>query len=247
MVTPTRRRQYGSGCIVADGPGKWIVRISLGRDPQTGRYRQKSRRVRGSRADAALALDELRSSRKSVTASKLPDDVTLNELIDKYFQRGSKLQPGTRRTYLSLWKVWLKDGIGRRKAADVDAYDFADLWEHMGKKGMSASTCYSTYALLKGAYRAAAKFDEFEFNTSRFVVPDKPQTEFRPHTEDSVLAAVLVAANELGEPWPFLIRLALTTGARRGELLALRWDSLDEDDLSGSNAASTSTPLARSC
>ena len=231
MATPSGRRQYGSGCIVADGPGKWIVRVSIGRDPQTGAYRQKTRRVRGSRADASRALDELRSSKSSSVPTSLPDGVTLNELIQKYFERGSKLQPGTRRTYLSLWNVWLKGGIGRKRAADVNAYDFADLWAYMGDKGMSALTCYSTYALLKGAYRAAAKFDEFEFNTSRFVVPDKPQTVFRPHTEDFVLASVWTAANELGEPWPFLIRLALATGARRGELLALRWDSLADDDL----------------
>ena len=225
-----KRRQYRTGSIVADGPGRWLVRASLGRNPQTGGYMQRSRTVYGTKADAEAALDQLRVNSGSAQSTSLGAKTTLNDLIARYFERGSKLQPGTRRAYQSLWSNYVRNGIGQKEASRVNAYDFTLLWEQMHDLGKSPSTIYSTYALLKASYRAAAKFDEFEFNTARFVVPQKPAEVIRPVLPDEVLVQLIAAAAVAGDPWPLLVRLALATGARRGELLALRWSSLSDDN-----------------
>lgn len=225
-----KRRQYRTGSIVPDGPGRWMVRASLGRNPQTGQYMQRSRRVYGTKIDAEAALDQLRVNSRSAQPTSLGPKTTLNDLIGRYFERGSKLQPGTRRAYKSLWSNYVLNGIGPKEAAKINAYDFTMLWEQMRDLGRSPSTIYSTYALIKASYRAAAKYDEFEFNNARFVVPQKPAEVTRPVILDEVLVLLINASNVAGDPWPLLLRLAMATGARRGELLALRWSSLGDDN-----------------
>ncbi len=50
-----------SGRIRSRGQGVWEVSIEVGRDPVTGRRRQLSRRVHGSRRDAQRLLNSLAS------------------------------------------------------------------------------------------------------------------------------------------------------------------------------------------
>lgn len=55
-------------------------------------------------------------------------------------------------------------------------------------------------------------------------VPNNPQ----PPTAEQA-AAIVVAAFAVDLGWGVLVWLAMVTGARRGELCALRWDSLDRE------------------
>ena len=62
-VTKTPRRK-GSGCIIRLRPGVWRVDIELTRDPITGRRRRISRRIKGTRNDAEVALSRLKVARE---------------------------------------------------------------------------------------------------------------------------------------------------------------------------------------
>jgi len=228
MATSTKRRPYHTGSVTSTSPGKWLVRISV-IDPRDGKRRFRARRVTGTKTQAEAALAALKRDVLAAKPSVLHAGVTLNQLIERHFERGTKLAPGTRRTYESLWHKWLENGIGKVRAADVAAYHYAELWKQMEAAGLSRSTINSAYALIKGAYRTAAKYDEFTYNAARFVSPPRPEPFLREHLSDETLIAIMKAAAASSEPyWPFLIRLALATGARRGELAALRWSALDD-------------------
>lgn len=55
----------GDGTIIEKARGVWEVQVSLGRDPITGKYRRKSRTVRGTKADARKARDQIRRELES--------------------------------------------------------------------------------------------------------------------------------------------------------------------------------------
>jgi hypothetical protein len=57
---PRSPRPKGTGGVVALGDGVWRVDVEINRDPVTGRRRRVSRRVRGTREDAEVALAKLR-------------------------------------------------------------------------------------------------------------------------------------------------------------------------------------------
>lgn len=205
-----------------------MLRVSV-KDPRDGKRRQISRRVSGTRTQAEHALKTFQREVEAAQPSVLPVGVTLNELIERYFERGSKLATGTRRAYESLWRRWIENGIGALRAADVAAYHYAELWQQMQAAGLSRSTMNGAYALIKGSYRAAAKYDEFAYNTARFEAPPRPEPHQREHLDDDTLRAIICAGADTGAFWPLLIRLALATGCRRGELAAMRWSALNDD------------------
>ena len=86
MATKTKRRPYSSGCILSTGPGKWMLRVSV-KDPRDGKRRQISRRVSGTRTQAEHALKTFQREVEAAQPSVLPVGVTLNELIERYFER----------------------------------------------------------------------------------------------------------------------------------------------------------------
>lgn len=59
-------------------------------------------------------------------------------------------------------------------------------------------------------------------------IPRAPTPEPKPPTLEKATAIVNEAFKDL--PWGMLVWLAMTTGARRGELCAVRWNWLDLDD-----------------
>lgn len=236
MATKTKRRPYHTGSVISTGTGKWLVRVSV-IDPRDGKRRFRAQRVAGTKTQAEAALEALKRGVALARPSALDAGVTLNQLIERHFERGTKLATGTRRTYESLWHKWLEHGIGKVRAADVAAYHYAQLWKQMEDAGLSRSTMNSAYALIKGSYRTAAKYDEFAYNAARFEAPPRPEPFLREHLTDETLVAIMRAATTAPDPyWTFLVRLALATGCRRGELAALRWNALDDGWLSVRNS-----------
>jgi len=228
MASKAKRRPYHTGSVISTGTGKWLVRISV-TDPRDGKRRFRAQRVAGTKTQAEAALAALKREAEATQHSVLDSGVTLNELIERYFERGSKLATGTRRTYESLWHKWIEHGVGKTRAVDVAAYHYAQLWDEMQAAGLSRSTMNGTYALIRGSYRAAAKYDEFTYNAARFEAPPRPEAYQREHLSDETIRAIITAAGESEPYWRFLIRLALATGCRRGELAAMRWNALDSE------------------
>jgi hypothetical protein len=66
-ATPSgaRRRAWGRGNIEQSGPDKWVVRLSHGREPATGKRVRDSRTVRGSRRDAERVLADMVRERET--------------------------------------------------------------------------------------------------------------------------------------------------------------------------------------
>jgi hypothetical protein len=55
----TRNRNRRRGTIAPKGEGKWLVRVSQGRDPVTGKWLRQSKLVCGPRRDAEKLLTQL--------------------------------------------------------------------------------------------------------------------------------------------------------------------------------------------
>jgi len=89
------------GSIRAKVPGKrYEIRVALGRDATTGRYRQKSLTVHGSKAEAQRALRRLLSDLEagSVESARVErHSATFGELLDEWlsFKLAADLSPTT--------------------------------------------------------------------------------------------------------------------------------------------------------
>jgi integrase len=102
----------------------------------------------------------------------------------------------------------------------------ATLQERGSAKGkaLSPKSCKHALALLRSALRWAARHDLVHRNVAEAVdAPSVPRSQARAPSEVEV--ARLFTVTDATRWGPFF-RLALGTGARTGELLALRWDDV---------------------
>jgi len=215
---------------------RWRVIVYAGRDPITGRKRQKSVSV-ASRAEAKQAeawlITEVGAGQHRGTVNR-----TVAELLDRWLEWRQSVRPispttvATYRGYIdrSILPAIGKLQLGRLDAATLDAF-YAHLRKRGGKGGrpMAASSVHQVHAILSGALNRAVVWGWTAHNPARLATPPSiERTDLQPPAvEDAarLLAVALAEDPELG----LFLRLAVMLGARRGELCALRWSDVDLD------------------
>jgi integrase len=215
---------------------RWRVIVYAGRDPITGRKRQKSVSV-ASRAEAKQAeawlITEVGAGQHRGTVNR-----TVAELLDRWLEWRQSVRPispttvATYRGYIdrSILPAIGKLQLGRLDAATLDAF-YAHLRKQGGKGGrpMAASSVHQVHAILSGALNRAVVWSWIASNPARLATPPSiERTDLQPPAvEDAarLLAVALAEDPELG----LFLRLAVVLGARRGELCALRWSDVDLD------------------
>ena len=94
---------------------------------------------------------------------------------------------------------------------------------------LAAATVCRIHAVLSAACSSALRWGWIPFNPIDAVrVPSKPKPNPRPSTPAETARLVKEATCQNPE-WGLYLWLAVVTGARRGEMLALRWSHLDLD------------------
>jgi integrase len=233
-----RRRKRGSGGVVNLGNRTWRVDVEIARDAVTGRRRRVSRTVRGSRADAELALSRLKvadhekrllsggTNARSVKAALA--------LYQETAERGSlQLAPKTLTTTRSAIKVMvlteLQDGrlFGAIALSRLTWQDIELLYTAMRKSGRGPDWIRRCATVLTRALELARKRGLIDSNPSKDAVrPKSVRTKPFAPTESEVRAVLeIVSATD-----PDLAGLAIlvaSTGIRTGEALGLTWSDVD--------------------
>jgi integrase len=165
--------------------------------------------------------------------------MTMAELIDEFVEQYSKKDPGV----LSRLKLW-RAMLGETSVADVDERRIKaalrDLEAGKAARGdgpgrvvdTDRSRTGATVNRYKAAISAVFKYAVEQHDLSRnpaLGISGRPEGNGRDRfLSDDEQARLLGAC--AASPWPklhLLVLMAITTGARQGELLALRWSDLD--------------------
>ncbi len=209
-----------------EGSGIWELRVYNGTDPVSGKARQVSRTVRGG---ARKADDELRALIREVEAGKhRTTEGTVGHLLDLYLAQieSNGASPYTLRNLRGIVRNHLGPQLGltplsELTAAQIDAY-YRSLYGRLHPR-----TIYGHHALLRAALNQAIMWEWLVVNpTRRATPPAVPRHEPTPPTAAEVVA-LLEAAEAVNPSMAAFLYVAATTGARRGELCALRAASVD--------------------
>jgi len=212
------------------GKDSWELRVYLGTDPETGRQRWASRTVHGSRRFAQAQLCELaeEAGYAHLRAG------TLSDLLDRWFEAAS---PGWARTTVSHTRsvidCYLKPHLGHLHLAKLTTEDIDDFYGHLLRAGgrndrpLAPGTVARVHGVLHRALGQAVRWEWVWLNPASNASPPRvPPAEIRPPSPEQV-ARLLDAARQDDPALFCFIRLAASTGARRGQLLALRWNAID--------------------
>jgi integrase len=206
----------------------WAIVIDVGRDPETGKRKQKWESGFKSKSEADDKLIELLGKKQRGEVID-PDKTPLCEYLTKWLDgRVDELAPLSVTQYRSVIRNHIepesiaKMPIGKIRRAHVKAFE-----QTLRVKELSASTRNVVRAVLSRALADAVEGDLIGSNPVEGIRRQRDgrgQARSRPRFTVWTPAELLelLAAAE-GDRLEALWRVAAATGARRGELLGLTW------------------------
>ncbi|WP_191905415.1 tyrosine-type recombinase/integrase [Flintibacter sp. KGMB00164] len=151
---------------------------------------------------------------------------------------GLKEQRGTKHSTIMLYKHLTEriyPAIGHIKLRELRADHLNDLYSALSKDGLnkrnggklSTKTILEHHRLISTVLEQAVKEGLVPFNVaSRATLPKAEHKEVNYFQPEQV-AAIRDALEQEPMKWKTLVHLLLITGARRGEVLGLKWDKVD--------------------
>ena len=227
---PERRRTtYGAGSMKQRGgdPNTWRLRAFTGRDPVSGHAIQIHRTFHGSETAARKALAKLVAE---VQAGKFDRTrATVGQLLDKWLEQiGSSRRPSTVAGYRSKIEHAIRPALGDVRLSKLGADDLDANYRAWLEGGLSPTTVRQYHAILSAALRQGERWGWVDQSPARRASPPTVRTSPMSIPTPAQLTQLLRAAG--GDPvLATAIALAALTGARRGELCALRWSDVDLD------------------
>jgi len=223
--TPRARR--GTGNLYQRRDGRWEARLWV-RGPG-GSWTRRSL-IGSDKDDVARRLRAALVQRDGGTFPAATGRTTLRDFIDSWLP-GIKptVRPRTFVSYTQLLRDHIVPELGTMPLKQLGPQHVTGMNTRMIDKGRSAKTIANASAVLHLALETAVRWRLIPYNPAALVHPPR---HARP--EMKVLSAeqarhMVDASDARNDPLATLWALALGTGARQGELLALRWGDLDAD------------------
>jgi integrase len=221
----TKRRGNGEGSITRHKKsGLWMARYTA-QTPQG----PKRKTIYGKKRQGVA--DKLARALSNRVDGIVMDDknLTMGDYLDRWLSdavRGTVRESTySRDKYLVTNHV--KPSIGRVKLKNVNALHLQSLYRERLDSGLSGSTVQKIHHVLHKALTQAMRWDLIPRNHADSVkAPTPTPKEMHPL---SVLEARQLLEAARGDRLEALYVLAIHTGMRRGELLALKWADVDLD------------------
>jgi integrase len=206
----------------------WRVHVYLGVDADTGKQRYLTRTVRGTKREAeAVRADLVAQAVKGRFGDTAPG--TVADVLDRWLGHiEPDVSPATVAAYRVYLRKWILPRLGseridRLRAADLDRF-YASL-----RKRMSAASVRKIHTILRAGFGQAVRRQMIPENPAVHASPPRARRPPIKAPTPEQVARLLVAAQEEDPEFGLYVRLAAVTGARRGELCALRWSDFDLD------------------
>jgi integrase len=212
------KRGNGEGSITQLTDGRWQARISLDGGARKALY-GKTRAEVASKLTAAL-----RDRDRGVPV--LGEKQTVGTYLATWLDASKhRVKPRTYERYAELIAVHVTPSLGRVALAKLSPQHVQRLYTAKLDEGLSSTTVHHIHAVLRTALAHAEKQGLVARNVVKLTTPPRMR-RIEMHTLTSEQAQKLLATAK-GDRLEALYVLALSTGMRQGELLALRWADVD--------------------
>ena len=214
------------GQIVTRGDRRWLVRVYLGRDSNTGRRKYHNRTIRGALREAQQYLNKRLRERDEERDCE-GSAISCTEYFDRWLQMAAKpkLREKSFRDYEGLLARYIRPKLGDCRLLRIAPLDLQSIYQDMREQGLSPRTIGYTHAVVHAALEQAVKWRLLSQNPAGGVeLPKSARSEMRVMNAEEVRRFLEYA---LLTPYGLVFAIAVTTGARPSEYLALRWQDVD--------------------
>ena len=211
----------------------WYGRVEVGRDPVTGRRRQRAFSARTKKE----VVDWIAEIKTDIAKAQYvpPTKRTVAEWFDEWFETVVKPHKSMRtvETYENVLEKHLKPAMGAKKLQDLTPMDVTRY--HAAKLGeLTARTLSQHQAVLYRCLQDAMNSGLVQRNVAALAI-NKPKVPDKNKYLDAIencweleqAMAFLAATRDEGPQAEALYTTAIELGLRKGELAGLRWQDID--------------------
>jgi integrase len=187
-------------------------------DWSTTAAREEAKRLKREIDGGADPVGEERENREA------PD---VNDLCDKFeAEQLSRRRASTQVVYKSMLRVQIRPTLGKRKVATL-AYEDVDALHREVTKQSGPYQANRVLALVSKMCSLAVQWKWRPDNPCRGIERNVESKRKRYLTGDELQRLTVALANHYDQIAADIFRVALLTGARRGEILSMRWEDID--------------------
>ena len=215
------------GGLREKSPGIWEVRLEAGRDPVTGRRRQVSRSVHGTKRQAQAVLNTLLADANIDQGGRTK--ATFQQLSDQWLALvQNDLSPTTIHRYKNLLKNRILPALGSRPVESIRTNDLDRLYLGLVSDiGLAPATVRQAHAIIRRTFRQAVLWGWIATSPAVNATPPRAAKRTPSPPDVGEVTALLNKAAMTDPEFRRFIHVAAITGARRGEVCALRWSNFD--------------------
>jgi len=232
-----RKRKNGQGTVRLRKDGRWEGRHIVGYD-ENGKAKTKSVLAK-TKAECLEKLKQLQDGCGTAEPFKIKPNMRFGDWIGYWYE--NHCQPTIRATTQKGYEEWIYvhaiPALGQiplNKLTQADCQKFLNEMKANGRKihrdtkgpGMSERSVRSCYHVVRMSLERAIKDGLIKKNPILGCKLPPPEQKEMKILSGEEIQRFLLQAKEEGMYELFL--LELTTGLRRGEILALRWEDLNE-------------------
>jgi integrase len=213
------RRVKGEGSVYRRKDGRWVAAIPL----EDG----KKKRIYCKKQSEALKALQQAMHAKMQGALITTEDQTLHDFLTLWLQDTAQhaVREKTYIGYRQLIELHVLPLLGKVKLQKLGPQHLQRLYNTKREEGYSPQTVQHIHRLLHRALKDAVRWNLVPRNVCDLVdTPHVPKKEMQALTPEQA-QQLLDAARD--DPLEALYVLALNTGMREGELLALQWKDID--------------------
>ncbi len=221
------------GHITKRGKDSYTIVLDLGRDPSTGKRKQQWLSVKGTKKEAEKKLSELLTQLDAGVYIK-PSNTSLAAYLERWMKDyvQPNLSPRTAEGYNTIVTQHLIPKLGKITLTQLRPEHLQKYYSEMLERGcvdktggLSAQTVRHHHTALHKALQTAVEWGLLSRNVADAVKPPRTQRpEMQVWSEDEITQFLEYSKKT---PYHALFYVALFTGMRRSEMLALRWQDVD--------------------
>ena len=216
-----KKRGNQEGSIYRKANGKWRAQLML-----TGG------RLSVTVSSRSEAQDWLRSTRNQIAngLTYRGATTTFSDFLDDWLLAAkARLTEHTCRDYNLHVRDYIKPALGNLRLRDLNPSVIQKFYDKQSADGFGARTIQKSHAVIRASLNSAMKLGLLSRNAANATQPPRVVRKEMMFLNDAQVKQLLKIAKQLGDRNFALYYLALSTGMRQGELLALRWDDINLD------------------
>jgi integrase len=208
---------------------KWRLRVFLGRDAE-GKQRFDTKTLVGTAREADDELAEM--IRNAHPAGAGPSEIAGKRTFGAALEHWRKidarpLKASTLRGYEANYRLHVLPHFGDVKVSKISPASLELFYAELYEKGLKPATVHQIHAAISAVLSTAVRLRWIPRNPARET--KRARIEWRPPTapeRDDLPKLLGALATDDDADMRALVLVAIATGARRGELCALRWSDL---------------------